>query len=268
MQRIVDETMASATRMHLAEKGKDPRRYTMIAFGGAGPVHAWNLARLLKIQRVVVPLGAGVASALGFLVAPPATDMVRSYVSRLERLDWARVNALFAEMMEEGRALLTEAGAKPEEIVFRPTGEMRHVGQGFEIPVLLPGLTLSAVDLPSIRTAFFDAYRDRFERVVEESPIEALSWRLACAAPGWTIDLAGAVPHTAATGIPAPRTQRRVLFETAGWQDCAVYDRYALPVGARLKGPALIEERESTCVVGPGSSIEVDRFLNLLIELE
>lgn len=268
VQRIVDETMASATRMHMAEKGKDPRRYTMIAFGGAGPVHAWNLARLLKIQRVVVPLGAGVASALGFLVAPPATDMVRSYVSRLERLDWARVNALFAEMMEEGRALLTEAGAKPEEIVFRPIGEMRHVGQGFEIPVPLPGLTLSAADLPAIRTAFFDAYRDRFERVVEESPIEALSWRLACAAPGWTIDLAGAVPHAAASGAPVPRAHRRVLFETAGWRDCAVYDRYALPVGARLNGPALIEERESTCVVGPDSSVEVDRFLNLVIALD
>ena len=266
VQRIVDETMASATRMHLAEKGKDPRRYTMIAFGGAGPVHAWNLARLLKIGRVVVPLGAGVASALGFLVAPPATDMVRSYVARLERLDWARVNALFAEMAAQGRALLTDAGAKAEEIVFRPTAEMRHVGQGFEIPVPLPGLTLSAADLPAIREAFYRVYRDRFERVVEGSPIEALSWRLACAAPGQTIELGGAVPLSGA-GAPKPRTERRVLFEGAGWQTCPVYDRYALPVGATLSGPALIEERESTCVVGPASKVAVDQFLNLVIDL-
>jgi N-methylhydantoinase A len=267
VQRIVDETMASATRMHLAEKGKDPRRHAMIAFGGAGPVHAWNLARLLKIGRVVVPLGAGVASALGFLVAPPATDMVRSYVARLESIDWTRVNALFAEMAAAGRQLLTEAGAAPESIVFRPVADMRHVGQGFEIPVPLPGLTLTAADLPAIRTAFFAAYRDRFERTVEETPVEALSWRLACSAPGWTIDLAGAVPRDAAPGIPAPRATRCVLFEGAGWQDCPVYDRYALPVGAELVGPALIEERESTCVVGPGGRVAVDRFLNLVIDL-
>jgi N-methylhydantoinase A len=267
VQRIVDETMASATRMHLAEKGRDPRRYAMIAFGGAGPVHAWNLARLLKINRIIVPLGAGVASALGFLVAPPATDMVRSYVARLERLDWARVNALFAEMKAEGRAMLTEAGAAPDSISYRPVAEMRHVGQGFEIPVPLPGLELSGAALPAIRNAFFDAYRDRFERVVEESPIEALSWRLACSAPGWTIDLAGAVPTTATSAALAPRAHRRVLFEASGWQECPVYDRYALPVGARLAGPALIEERESTCVVGPGSRVEVDRFLNLLIDM-
>lgn len=267
VQRIVDETMASATRMHLAEKGRDPRRYAMIAFGGAGPVHAWNLARLLKINRIIVPLGAGVASALGFLVAPPATDMVRSYVARLEHLDWARANALFAEMKAEGRALLTEAGAAPESIAYRPFAEMRHVGQGFEIPVPLPGLELSSAELPTIRSAFFDAYRDRFERVVEESPIEALSWRLACSAPGWTIDLAGAVPTTAALATPIPRARRRVLFEAADWQECPVHDRYALPVGARLAGPVLIEERESTCVVGPGSRVEVDRFLNLVIDI-
>jgi len=267
VQRIVDETMASATRMHLAEKGKDPRRYTMIAFGGAGPVHAWNLARLLKIKTLVVPLGAGVASALGFLVAPPATDMVRSYVARLERIDWARVNGLFAEMKAIGTQLLTEAGAKAEEITFRPVAEMRHVGQGFEIPVPLPGLELSDADVPTIRSAFFENYRDRFERVIEENPIEALSWRLACAAPGWTIDLAGAVQRDAGPETPTPRTTRRVLFEGAGWRDCPVYDRYALRRGATLSGPALIEERESTCVVGPESTIRVDDTLNLVIEL-
>ena len=267
VQRIVDETMASATRMHLAEKGKDPRRYTMIAFGGAGPVHAWNLARLLKIRRLVVPLGAGVASALGFLVAPPATDMVRSYVARLERIDWARVNGLFAEMKQIGTQLLTEAGAKADAITFRPVAEMRHVGQGFEIPVPLPGLELGDADVPAIRTAFFDNYRDRFERVVEESPIEALSWRLSCAAPGWTIDLAGAVPRTDAPATPTSRSRRRVLFEGAGWQDCPVYDRYALRSGTRLRGPVLIEERESTCVVGPDSDVVVDDFLNLVIDL-
>lgn len=97
IHNIVNENMAAATRMHLAEKGRDPRRYAMIAFGGAGPVHAYNLARLLKLGRLIVPLGAGVTSALGFLVAAPAIDYVRSYVSRLEQIDWPHLNALFGD---------------------------------------------------------------------------------------------------------------------------------------------------------------------------
>ncbi|HEY4254404.1 MAG TPA: hydantoinase/oxoprolinase family protein, partial [Roseomonas sp.] len=99
------------------------------------------------------------------------------------------------------------------------------------------------------------------------SPIEALSWRLACAAPGQHIDLGGAV-KTKAAGDAAPRGMRRVLFEGAGWRDCPVYDRYALAPGASFAGPALVEERESTCVVGPGSQVHIDRFLNLVMDLE
>jgi N-methylhydantoinase A len=272
IRRIVDETMAAATRMHLAEKGRDPRRYTLIAFGGAGPVHAYDLARLLKMKRLVVPLGAGVASALGFLVAPPATDLVRSHVGRLERLDWAEVNALLAEMAEEGRELLLEAGAAPAEIQAIPTADMRHVGQGFEIPVKLPGMTLSAGDLPAIRDAFFAAYRERFGRALEDLPIEALSWRVACVAPGRDIRLeaAGAQGRKVegfTEAARAVRGNRDVLFEAEGWLPCTVYDRYALAPGASFEGPALVEERESTCVVGPGARVTVDSFRNLVVEL-
>ncbi len=267
VQRIVDETMAAATRMHMAEKGKDPRRYTMIAFGGAGPVHAWNLARLLKIKRLLVPLGAGVGSAVGFLVAPPATEMVRSYVARLERLDWDRVNQLLAEMAALGGTLLKKAGAEEGSITFQPTADMRHVGQGFEIPVALPSMTLSTADVPAIRTAFFDAYRLRFERTLDETPIESLSWRLSCQSPGRTLSM-GLALGKSPDGTPAARGARKVLFEGAGWRECTVYDRYRLTAGTSFAGPALIEERESTCVVGPGAKVEVDKFLNLVIDLE
>ena len=269
VQRIVDETMTAATRMHLAEKGRDPRRYTLIAFGGAGPVHAYNLARLLKMQRVVVPLGAGVTSALGFLVAPPATDMVRSYVARLERIDWDYVKALFAEMSAEGTKLLIDAGADPAEITLRPSADMRHVGQGFEIPVRLPKVALGAGDLPSIRDAFFASYRERFGRVVEDTPIEALSWRLACAAPGQDIRMAGGMAPRDASAVKtaARRGTRDVLFEGIGSVSCTVYDRYALAAGATFNGPALVEERESTCCIGPDARVMVDEFLNLVIEL-
>lgn len=269
VQRIVDETMVAATRMHLAEKGRDPRRYSMIAFGGAGPVHAWNLARLLKMKRLIVPFGAGVASALGFLVAPPATDMVRSYISRLDRLDLGRINNLFAEMAEEAMSLLTEAGADPASVTFVPTGEMRYVGQGFEIGVTLPSLRLQDIDEAIIRQAFLDNYRSHFERVLDDTPIEVLSWRLAAYAPAQTINIGRSlVKHKIGGETAVPKGNRRVLFEDYGWRDCAVYDRYRLGQGTEIAGPALIEERESTCVVGPNSTIRVDEMLNLIIELE
>jgi N-methylhydantoinase A len=266
VQRIVDETMAAATRMHLAEKGRDPRQYTIIAFGGAGPGHAWNLARLLKVRQVVVPLGAGVASALGFLVAPPATDMVRSYVARLDRVDWSHVNALLSDMQKLGRDLLTEAGADSEQIIYKPTADMRYVGQGFEVPVQLPSLRLGAADLPAVRENFFASYRTHFGRVMEGPSIEALSWRLACVAPNTDIRI-GVHETMRGDAASARRGQRQVLFEEHGWQTCAVYDRYALPQGSTLSGPALIEERESTCVIGPGALIKVDEMRNLVIEL-
>lgn len=267
VQRIVDETMAAATRMHLAEKGRDPRQYTLIAFGGAGPVHAWNLARLLKVKRVVVPFGAGVASALGFLVAPPATDMVRSYVTRLDRIDWAHVNGLFSEMKEIGRDLLTEAGADPAQINYKPTADMRYVGQGFEVPVDLPALELGAAHLDQISENFYDSYRTHFGRAMEGPSIEILSWRLACTAPNADIQI-GAQKVTDGDLNKARRGERQVLFEGHGWLTCGVYDRYALPEDAKLQGPALIEERESTCVVGPGTTVHFDDMRNLIIDLE
>jgi N-methylhydantoinase A len=192
--------------------------------------------------------------------------MVRSYVARLERVDWLQVNALFAEMKALGRELLTEAGAVVDQISYVPTAEMRHVGQGFEIPVRLPALELSEACLPAIRESFFASYRQHFGRTMEDTSIEALSWRLACVAPGTDIRI-GAPQAQQAETANANRGRRAVLFEGHGWQDCAVYDRYALSIGAKFPGPVLIEERESTCVVGPGAQVRVDEMRNLVIEL-
>ena len=264
IRRIVDETMAAATRMHMAEKGRDPRRFTLIAFGGAGPVHACDLARLLKIKRVLVPLGAGVASAIGFLVAPPATDLVRSLVGRLERLDWAKVAALYAEMVAEARGLLLGAGADPADIIYKPAADMRYVGQGFEIPVPMPSLTPGQQDIAAIEESFLAAYRERFGRALDGLPIEALTWRLAASAPGRDIAMEGAQKSESGE---ARRGTRRALFEGHGWCNCAVYDRYRLAPGTIFAGPALVEERESTCVIPPGAQVSVDKHRNLVIEL-
>ena len=262
---VVNENMAAATRMHLAEKGRDPRRYDMIAFGGAGPVHACNVARLLKLKRLIVPLGAGVTSALGFLVAPPAVDYVRSYVARIEQIDWDHLNALFANMEADAKAMLVEAGAKPDEISFQRTSDMRHVGQGFEVSVPVQNGTLDENQTQSLRTNFFNTYRSLFERTVTDVPIEAMSWRLAASAPipkvALNFRVRGLIEGEKMKG------QRKVYFPETGFAPCDVYDRYMLVEGDVIEGPAIIEERESTTVMPPGTQASVDSSLNLIIEL-
>ena len=262
IRSIVDENMAAATRMHLAEKGRDPRDYTLVAFGGAGPVHADALARLLKLRRIVVPLGAGVISALGFLVAAPATDDVRGYVTRLEQIEWEHLNALYREMETRAGTLLTQAGAARAAIRYEWSADMRHVGQGFEVPVRLPRGPLEASQLGAIRTAFFAAYAERFDRTVDDVAIEALNWRLHAAAPGRGISLV----RSDIAPTKASRGHRRVVFGEVA-HECPVYDRYALAAGHRFSGPAVFEERESTCIVGPDASVLVDAHMNLVIEI-
>jgi N-methylhydantoinase A len=262
---VVNENMAAATRRYLAEKGRDPRRYSMVAFGGAGPLHAYGLAQKLKLKRIVVPLGAGVTSALGFLVAPPAVDDVRSYVSRLGSVDLDHVNALYADM--EARAIedLRAAGANPSAVKFTRTADMRHVGQGFEIAVPVPGGLLVAADEQTLRAAFFDAYATLFERRVEDVPVETMSWRLQAEAPA--PDLMITSQHDADV-VPRPRAQRPLTLPGLGTMMADVYDRYALTPGTSFDGPAIVEERESTAVAGPDCKLSVDAHLNLIIDIE
>jgi len=209
-----------------------------------------------------------VASALGFMVAPPATDMVRTQIFALNKVNWPEINALYAEMKSAGLRLLSEAGADPSEVVYRPTADMRHRGQGFEISVALPGDVLSENDLDAIRANFFEAYKLQFGRALEGSPIEVVNWRLACTAPSVHIDISEGRERTELGLELARRGERKVLFEEMGWLDCAVYDRYKLPPGCVFAGPALVEERESTCVIGPGATARIDQAANLIIEVD
>jgi N-methylhydantoinase A len=265
MHSIVNENMAAATRMYITEKGRDPRRYTLIAFGGAGPVHAYGLAKLLKLGRIVCPLGAGVTSALGFLVAAPAIDYVRSTVTRLETADWGHINRLFDDMENDARALLVESGADPGRITFSRRADMRYVGQGFEIRVPLPDGRLAASFVADLKRRFLETYEQLFDRRIEDVPIEALTWRLSATAPVPSIHLNFAGQGTGK--VAAVKGRRRVHFSDTGYVDCTVYDRYGLTAGASYRGPAVVEERESTTVIGPDARFTIDKYLNLIIDI-
>ncbi len=262
IQEVVDESMAAATRMHMAEKGRDPRNYTIIAFGGAGPVHAYGLAKLLKVRRVIVPMGAGVISALGFLVAPPAVDEARGYVSSLRNVDWKLVAGFFDDMERRARALIERAGGDNDRIVMRYAADLRYNGQGFEVSTPLSRKTINTADVAAIEREFGITYAARFGRSVEGIPLEVINWRLSASLPGQDISLArNLVPEDALCG------RRTVYFAGFGNIEAKVFNRYALRPGEQIAGPAIFEERESSFAVGPDCNVSVDPQFNLVADI-
>jgi len=266
IHRVVNENMAAAARIHGIERGKDLRAYPLFAFGGAGPVHAWAVGRILKVPRVLVPFGAGAISAWGLLVAPLAFDFVRTASQRLDGADWNQINRLFEEMEAEGRHVLTSAGIPAADITFRRTAEMRYVGQGHEVDVEVPLHALGAASLGELTTRFEAAYRVLYSRTPLGVPIEALNWRLVVMGPRPEISMSAADVRTQTRVDPIKTTRPAYFPEAGGYVDTPVYDRYRLVTGERFDGPAIIEERESTTVIGPRARISVDTRLNLLAE--
>jgi N-methylhydantoinase A len=239
----------------------------LFAFGGAGPVHAWQVGRILKVPRVLVPFGAGAISAYGLLVAPLAFDFVRTAPQRLDAAEWSRINALFAEMEAEGRAILREAGVADGEMTFRRKAEMRYVGQGHEVEVEVPAGGLGAGSLDPLTAGFEAAYRALYSRTPLGVAIEALNWRVVVSGPPPDFSIETVAPARGMPGGTGLKKRRPAYFpEPGGYVDTPVYDRYRLEAGARFEGPAIIEERESTTVIGPGARIHVDARLTVIAE--
>ncbi|HXG04551.1 MAG TPA: hydantoinase/oxoprolinase family protein [Candidatus Binatia bacterium] len=267
IHRVVNENMAAAARIHGIERGRDLRRYPLFAFGGAGPVHCWAIARILRVPRILVPFGAGAISAWGLLAAPPAFDFVRTHRTRLDQADWVAVNALFESMETEARARLARAGVTGAAVRVRRVAEMRYVGQGHEVEAEIPLGTLTAASVAPITAAFEAAYEALYHRRPHGVPVEALNWRVTVAGPAPALDFGGA--RTAGGSAAAAVKGHRPAFfpETSGFVPTPVYDRYALGPGAELAGPAIVEERESTTVLGPGARCRVADDLALVIEI-
>lgn len=273
IHQVVNENMASAVRVHAVERGKDIRRFPLFAFGGAGPVHAHRVARILRCPTVVCPLGAGVASAMGFLVAPLVFDFVRSAHGALEAMDWSAVRAAMAEMEEEGRRLLY-ATVRADEIGFRRWADMRYRGQGYEVRVPLPDAPLAPGAEAVLRDAFERTYAAIYGHIAPDVPVDLVSWRVAAHGPRPSLSLTQATGSAATVGTSAGdggegalKTRRSVyLPERNGFAEVPVYNRYRLAAGDAFAGPAIVEERESTVVVGPNARVRMDAWRNLVIE--
>jgi N-methylhydantoinase A len=246
---IVDENMANAARVHAIESGKTYEGRTLIAFGGGGPVHACRLAEKVGINRILVPSGAGVGSAIGFLRAPVGYEVVRSLYQRLSAFDAEAVNELLSSMSDEAGAVVDQ-GRLGQPITEERIAFMRYVGQGHEIPVPLPVRKLSASDAAAIHSAYEREYAKFFDRPVPGSDVEVMSYAvvLTTAAP----PIATAPRVTRFTD--AQSSQSRLVRDTStgATSSWAVYDRSALKVGSRVTGPAIIVEDETSTIIGPG----------------
>lgn len=289
IHQIVNEQMANAARVHSIERGKDPRTLPIFAFGGAGPVHAYRVAASLGSPQVIVPFGAGVMSAIGFLSAPLAFDFTRSFPTQLAALTangWAKINALLGEMQAEGTQLLCDSGVAIADIQHQHIAEMRYVGQGHEIRIRLPNHALSAADLPAIQAEFEREYVRFFGRLGPPVPLEAVTWRVISSSPEPNLRLSlqttsaqsaqtdDATPRNAISAIKtqrmayAPEAEGEGGTKTGTMQLTPVYDRYRLAPGMMFDGPAIVEEREATLIIGRRGRCHVDAQSNLIVDLQ
>jgi N-methylhydantoinase A len=247
VSEIVDENMANAARVHAIESGKDARGRTLVAFGGAAPLHAARMAEKLGLDRVLVPSYAGVGSAVGFLRAPIAYEIVRSSLQRLDQFDAAAANALYTAMRAEAEAIVRR-GAGHAALIETRSAFMRYRGQGHEIAVPLPARPYEDKDAEALHTTFEQEYRRLYSRVIPGVEVEVLSWVLLLSAP---------VPADAARPPPSPApyaakpARRRPVFdpETGEFIEVAIHERRDLKPGAVIPGPAVIVEDETSTVI-------------------
>ena len=246
---VVNENMAGAARVAIAERGRIPSEYALLATGGAGPVHAWHVARKLGVKRVVCPPGAGAGSTIGMLMAPARVDRVASFTLPLAGADMAAAEDLFAALEKESLDVLRLTGADVERRTVKRLADMRYIGQGSEITVAMPSPLTEA----GVRAQFEVAYKALFARTPPGAAIQFVAIRLSVTAPmpgtGGKLELPR---HASAT---AEKGMRPVFFPDENrTMETRVWDRYALAPGVKIDGPAVFEEDESTFIVGPGAT--------------
>jgi N-methylhydantoinase A/oxoprolinase/acetone carboxylase beta subunit len=261
IHEVVSHDMANALRTHAIEKGVDFREFTLIAFGGAGPTHACRVASLLGIRRVVVPVGAGVYSAVGLLTAPLRLDLSQTSRMALKKMDEARVTTIYAELEAELLNLLSEAGAGREDIDVVRTADVRYQGQGVALEV--------EINVPTsafrIREAFERAYRAQYGWALENADIEVINWRCRGQGryPALSLDSTKAALGRLIHSHPG---ERRVLSHGAFFP-CPVYTRRSLSAEEVIVGPALVEDPECTTFVPTGATASLDQAHNIVVEL-
>ena len=250
VSEIVDENMSNAARVHAIESGVDIETYTIVAFGGAAPIHAARLAEKLNIQKIVIPPGAGVGSALGFLQAPVSYEVIRSYYQRLDNLDYHGINQLLHSMRKEATDVV-EPGAQGQKTREIRTAFMRYIGQGHEVSVEIP-VKLEEAELDSqssgrLTIAFETEYTRLYGRTIPSLEIEILTWSLLVSTKGSD---GRAIKMSAKSYAPDTTEFRKLMDAESGeFNDAVVYDRSSLSPGAKIEGPVIVTESDTATVI-------------------
>lgn len=265
IHEIANEDVARAFRVHASERGIDYRNCAMVAFGGAGPLRAMRIARKLKIPRVIFPVGAGVMSALGLLASPLSFETVKSNIVSLSKLNPSEFAARFGPLVNQTSDLLRQSGVEDEQITSILRLDMRYEGQGYEVEVTLPEGKLEDI-FEQLKAKFEAAYEAVFSMSFLNAPIEIVNWKVETRGPSPVLADRYQLTGPGSASIPK-KGERRAYFPETGYRECPVYDRYSMVPGQIIAGPALIEENESTCVIGIGDSVTVDVNFNLIGEI-
>jgi len=263
--RLVNTRMASAIREISIQRGHDPRDFALMAYGGAGPMHAVELARDLAIPRVVIPPAPGNLCAFGLLVTDLVAEQSETVLARLDALDPADLTRRLRALADEAAATLRADGIRNEAIAASFSADIRYVGQKSDIPVPLPGA--EGLDPGAIAAAFFRAYAERFNHSYREAPAEIVTLRAMAVARVEKADLRRISPpdRVGAPDASGVLGRRQVHFPGFGWCDCPVHDRYAIPLDTAFDGPAIVEELGSTTVIGPQDRFALDAGHNIIV---
>jgi N-methylhydantoinase A len=245
--RVVGESMTAAARAHAADRGIDYRGLPLFAFGGAGPVHACYVAELLESPVVIYPPLASVLSAFGTLVTPPRLDLGRGALSRLSALDWPQVDAILSELVRDARSGLASAGCSPDDLTFQFGADVRYFGQQNEVTIWFDTDPRENHNIAWVRKLFESTYENLYSLRLPDVDVEVVSWRLIAIGPSAS---RRTVPELAVT--PAkPKARRKARFHRNDIET-PVYERRELAPDQGIKGPAIIEERETTIIILPG----------------
>ena len=264
---VVNENMTAAARVHIAEKGFDPRTFSMVATGGAGPLHVVEVARRLRIRQVLCPIAAGAGSCLGLLAAPGRVDRSWPRPSLLEDVDWNEARDVLDALRDDARRELDSAGVASETIAWSLSADLRYEGQGHLVSVAVPDKRIEPGIASEIEALFESAYRTLYGGIVPGARPQIVTWRLTGRSPRperrFRLARSGDLAASA-----EPRTHRRVFVpDDDGFAMVPVFDRYALPAGAQLEGPLILEERESTLVVALAASVRVLEDLTVAVTI-
>lgn len=262
--KIVSSGMVEALRLVTVSRGEDPREYVMVAFGGAGPVHAALLAQELKIPRVLIPASPGVHSAMGLLVSDLKRDYVQTHFAELESVDVGEIQQRFEEMEDMAQREFESQGIPPERIVHERAIDLRYSIQKYELPVPVARRKLAGEDKGAWRRAFDEVHEKHFGSRAEDQKVEIVNYRLTTKVLVPKPEFSESALH-GRDSAGAIRAHRKAYFD--GWYDCPIYDREKLVSGNQVCGPAIIEQMDSTTVIHPGQQAEIDRFGNIIIEI-